>query len=240
VVDHGFATGREWTPQSVISLVYNDDAYTASANKRLLQSSAAVVVPEPRIVPHAHRRPWSADETRILSESYPTHTCLEGLADRLGRSVRALRTKASRLGLRRDFRQMRLFAQSPAPVAQALLQLERRKNGRIIWSNDAVRSVGQLWTLGYTHTLIAKAAECSPGAIRSVANTRAMSNRAGYTLREKFDPAASALIGIEATMIERICIQTGQIYYVCEQDRARSRLSPAFKKTKAYMTALEG
>jgi len=48
-----------------------------------------------------HNAPWTAEEVKLLRELWTTHTA-EEIAARLGRSDKAVLTKAGKLGLRDD------------------------------------------------------------------------------------------------------------------------------------------
>lgn len=201
-----------------------------------------------------NRRFWMWRDIRILQDHYPSATPVVELALALGRSVGSIRAKARQLDLRRPFRHPR---QIPETVLDAqrqrlerdlvarereaaalgstlLVQVNKTVGGRVIWTDDLVRFVGDLWKRLYSPAAIGGILRLNAGIISTLAHRIELPRRTKdgpvdflESVPEGGPLAAPVCQSIERMMEPIRCIDTGRLFYRRPGDFGRRRCRAA-------------
>jgi hypothetical protein len=187
-------------------------------------------------------------DVTILERHYPTATPVKDIAQALDRSVSSLRAKARQLGLRRQFRHA---AQAPLKLIQAQRRKLKRDfagvghdrstrvsttpSGRVIWSDELLLYLGELWKRLYSPAAIGGIFGLDPRLVSTAANRvelpkRTENNRGGKEFLDIVparDPLEAPVCKSIADMMEPItCIVVKRVFFRDPRNRGR-RISKA-------------
>ena len=201
-----------------------------------------------------NRRYWMWRDIKILEDHYPSATPVKELAQALDRSIGSIRAKARQLGLRRMFRYPSQIPEKVVDAQRLRLRrdlaglnrdrsglLNKTVSGRVIWTDEVVKYVGELWMRLYSPAAIGAILGLDGGVISTLANRVELPRRTQQQGRPveflegvpAADPLEAPICVSVKSMMEPIkCIETHRIFYRHPSSRG-IRLSKAGRAIRA-------
>lgn len=194
-------------------------------------------------------RYWMWRDEQILESHYPSETPVADIATALGRSISSVRAKARALGLRRprggvrhldpDLRERRrrklhLDLAKKASAPEGLIA--RTASNRVIWTDDALLYLGELWKRLYSASAIGRHLGLPAGRVSMAANRVGLPDRTGLKLRKRMhkDPLSiSACPAVDSAMESAFDKATNRVFFRHPRDRAKIHYSKAGREVLA-------